>query len=411
VSIKAQQAHQGDSQAANDVVGIRSSIVALTNSERNTNLKIEDVNTKMLQLASLLGHMQREVQVNMGTSVLPGPNEGVQVDGLPIEYYVRKMQRELDVFASRIKSKAVTIGGITFESYDDTFKWVSQYCHEDDWKYVMDMPALYSLVKTDVQGHKALLEEQINSTKAGYASAKQARLSLSFQSKIPDFFGSGRANKTDHQFGEVSTYDKCRSSGSKFGFRASVEDEIRRVKASTTSKMSVQLRNRPEPHRLFLLMLTESVNQMRKFHQILDGQFLRYRKVSGPSSDDDNWLLCGIFGSTVLTGAYEARLIGADAFSDKVDHMCVAMFLWACFQTHPVLQDYIDLEVIAHPEIGAVIVEHLIKTRMPMTMHSSLKSENVELRSQIKALTSIYKKLELRLGRHENYIKTLKDKK
>jgi hypothetical protein len=34
VSIKAQQACQGASQAANDIVGIRSSIVALTNSER-----------------------------------------------------------------------------------------------------------------------------------------------------------------------------------------------------------------------------------------------------------------------------------------------------------------------------------------------------------------------------------------
>jgi hypothetical protein len=91
VPIKAQQARQGASQAANDVVGIISSIVALTNSEQNTGLKFEYVNTKMLQLASLLGHMQRKVQVNIGTSVLPGPNEGIQVDGLPIEDYVRQM--------------------------------------------------------------------------------------------------------------------------------------------------------------------------------------------------------------------------------------------------------------------------------------------------------------------------------
>jgi hypothetical protein len=88
----------------------------------------------------------------------------------------------------------------------------------------------------------------------------------------------------------------------------------------------------------------------------------------------------------------------------------VAMFLWACLQTHRVLQDDIDLEFIAHPEIGAVIVEHLIKTRTPMTMHSELKSENVELRSQIKALTCNYEKLESRLGFHENDIKKIKDK-
>jgi hypothetical protein len=275
----------------------------------------------------------------------------------------------------------------------------------------MDMPALYSLLKTDDQVHRAILEEQANSTKAGYASAKQAHLSLSFQSKIPEIFGPGKANKTDHPFGEVATYDKWRSSGSKIGFRASVEDEIRRVEASTTSKMLVQLQNRPEAHRLCLLMLTESVNQMCNFHQMLDGKFLSYREVLGPSSDDDNWPLCGNFGSAVLTGAHKARLIGADAFSDEVDHVRVAMFLWACLQTHRALQGCIDLEFIAHPEIGAVIAEHLIKTRTPINMHSSLKSENVELRSQIKALTSNYEKLESRLGHHENDIKNLKDKK
>jgi hypothetical protein len=46
-----------------------------------------------------------------------------------------------------------------------------------------------------------------------------------------------------------------------------------------------------------------------------------------------------------------------------------------------------------------------------MTMHSSLKSENVELRSQIKVLTNTYEKLESRLGRHENDIKKIKEKK
>jgi hypothetical protein len=64
--------------------------------------------------------------------VLPGPSEGSQVGGIPIEDYVRQMRKEMDVFAWRIKSEAVTIGGIAFESYDDTLKWVSQYCHKDD---------------------------------------------------------------------------------------------------------------------------------------------------------------------------------------------------------------------------------------------------------------------------------------
>jgi hypothetical protein len=173
-----------------------------------------------------------------------------------------------------------------------------------------------------------------------------------------------------------------------------VEDNLKRVDASTTTKMSVQLRSRPEAHRLFLLILTDSVNHMFKFHQMLDGQFLRYREVLAPSSDDDNWLLCGNFGSTVLNGAYKARLIGADAFYDEVDHVRGTMFLWACLQTHRVMQSYIELDFISHPEIGAVMVEHLIKTRTPMSMHAALKAENVELKAHMKTLSSNLDKLE-----------------
>jgi hypothetical protein len=42
-------------------------------------------------------------------------------------------------------------------------------------------------------------------------------------------------------------------------------------------------------------MFTDSVIQVIKFRQILDGQFLQYREVFGASSDDENWLLCGNF--------------------------------------------------------------------------------------------------------------------
>jgi hypothetical protein len=69
------------------------------------------------------------------------------------------------------------------------------------------------------------------------------------------------------------------------------------------------------------------------------------------------------------------------------------------FQTHRVMQSYIELEFISHPEIGDVVVEHLIKTRTPMSMHAALKAENVELKSHIKALSSNMDNLESRVGR------------
>jgi hypothetical protein len=215
--------------------------------------------------------------VNAGSGPLSAgrhDDNTLMCDGLPIADYVTHIRRELDAVGERIKSESVTIGGVAFESYDDTLKCFTTHCDKDDWKYVMYMPALYSLVKTDGKNLKALLEEQSHSSKAGYASSKQARLYLSFQCKIPEVFGPGKETEMNHPLGDVSTYSKWSPTGNEQVFHPSVEDEIRRVKASTTTKMSVQLRSRPEAHRLFLLMLTYLVNHMFKFHQMSDGQLL-----------------------------------------------------------------------------------------------------------------------------------------
>jgi hypothetical protein len=218
VAVKAQQVCQRAAQATQEVVGVRTSSVSLAAGERNSVTQIAEIHANLFQLVSLLGRLQREVQANAGSGTLPAgrhDDNAMMCDGLLIAYYVTHMRRELDAAGARIKSESVTIGGVTLESYDDTLKWVTNHCHKDDWKYVMDMSALYSLVKTDGNNLKALLEEQSHSSKDGYASSKQARLSLLFQCKIPEVFGPGKANKTDHIFGGVATYSKWRSTGNK----------------------------------------------------------------------------------------------------------------------------------------------------------------------------------------------------
>jgi hypothetical protein len=68
-----------------------------------------------------------------------------------------------------------------FESYEDTYQWVVANCSPEDWQYIMDMPALYNLVRPDGQQYDMILTEESNSSKAADASSAQARLSLSFK--------------------------------------------------------------------------------------------------------------------------------------------------------------------------------------------------------------------------------------
>jgi hypothetical protein len=104
------------------------------------------------------------------------------------------------VVQSRLRSDAAFIGGYVCESYEDTLKWVTTNCSAEDWQYIVNMPAMYSLVRPDGQDYRVRLEEDCNSSTTGYASYTQARLALSFKNKVPGIFRADKRAKNDHHF-------------------------------------------------------------------------------------------------------------------------------------------------------------------------------------------------------------------
>jgi hypothetical protein len=123
-----------------------------------------------------------------------------------------------------------------------------------------------------------------------------------------------------------------------------------------------------------------------------------------------NTLIC-LFAEAAFSGAWKARLLGAESFSETTGlNMRGALFLWDALQCHRVMYDYVDMNFVNHQEISAVIVEHLIKTRVPLEHHQKLKDEVDMFRSTVKAFTSSMDKMESRIGRAELDIKKKKNK-
>jgi hypothetical protein len=160
--------------------------------------------------------------------------------------------------------------------------------------------------------------------------------------------------------------------------------------------------------RIFITLLTDSVQQMLKLNLMMDAQFQLYQQVLGVSRDDSNWILSSQFAESVFAVTCRAILIGSDDFSDT-GYTRVAMYLWDALQTHSVMQGYIELDFIARPEVNSVVVEHLTQTRVPMTMHQALKDEMVGLKTSVNAMTTLVKNLEYKMSRQA--VKLLQDVK
>jgi hypothetical protein len=80
------------------------------------------------------------------------------------------------------------------------------------------------------------------------------------------------------------------------------------------------------------------------------------------------------------------------------------MYLWAALQTHIILQGYIELGFIAHPEVSSVVVEHLIQTRVPMAMHEILKTDMIGLKASVETSVTTVENMESKMARQATVI-------
>jgi hypothetical protein len=130
--------------------------LSLNKSHKAEETKTNQIVGQLHTLALLLNQVQQDVQQHNlkvpNNAVLSEPSPNLMMSqGVPIEDTVLQLQIELQVVQSLLRSDAACVGGHTFDSYEDTLKWVTTNCSAEDWQYVMDMPALYSLVRPDGQ--------------------------------------------------------------------------------------------------------------------------------------------------------------------------------------------------------------------------------------------------------------------
>jgi hypothetical protein len=94
------------------------------------------------------------------------------------------------------------------------------------------------------------------------------------------------------------------------------------LESSLSRKIMVQLVPKEVVNRIFLTLLTGSVQQMLKLHRMMDGHFLRCRTVLGVGCDEGNLILSCQFAEAAFADTWRARLIGSDAFSETGNVRC-----------------------------------------------------------------------------------------
>jgi hypothetical protein len=235
-----------EKQATLDDAALKNQMVGMYQTQRSEEEKLTQVDGKSYQLTWILNQTQQEFrQHNLAPPLFPGPGSPgsgpVMGNGVPEEDDVAQLQLQIQVVQSRLRSDSASIAGHVFGSYEDTLAWVVAHCSPEDWQYVMNMPALYSLICPDGQKNDVMLQEESNSNKAGNASSAQARLSLSFKMKVPGIFGADRSANNVHPFSAISDFSNWESTRIKQGFRYKVEEGVMELESSLCRSVSVHV--------------------------------------------------------------------------------------------------------------------------------------------------------------------------
>jgi hypothetical protein len=159
---------------------------------------------------------------------------------------------------------------------------------------------------------------------------------------VPGIFGGQKVATNGHPFAAIDSYDKWTSTGLKRVFRDQIEEATRTFEGVMSKRMPVHLWHKYNDHRIFLTLMTDSVQQMIKLHQMMDRLFLRYQTVLWTACDEGNWILNSKFSEAVFAGAWRDQLIDADAFGETGHTRCAA-YLWTALQMYRVSQGYIEL--------------------------------------------------------------------
>jgi hypothetical protein len=144
--------------------------------------------------------------------------------------------------------------------------------------------------------------------------------------KVPGTFGADRSANNGHPFSAILDFSKWESNGIRKGFCDQVEEGARALESSLSRSMIIHMIHKVEAHRIFLTLLTDSVQHMLKLHSMMEAQFLRYRSILGPGCDDGNWILASQFVEAVFSGTWRAMSNGDDALKETGHTRC-AMYL------------------------------------------------------------------------------------
>jgi hypothetical protein len=140
MDLTAEQREGKIEQVLREIGGLKREVLQISTLRlgfKDQQTKVTEIYAKLVALSALLQSVNAALLGSTATGY-----HGDLIDGKPLPDVVKTLSLQVEVIQSRMKPQSVHMGGISFESYEDTYRWVCTHLNENDWTYILDMPGL-----------------------------------------------------------------------------------------------------------------------------------------------------------------------------------------------------------------------------------------------------------------------------
>jgi hypothetical protein len=320
-----------------------------------------------------------------------GDNEGAALLGDRMD----KAEDDIKALIGEANTSAISFGGLGLRSAEETRAWASKNPQvAPGFGLFVNCFSILEWISS-VGARADNLSKLKALKKMGMATLAEAKAMNSFDTTLPQvFLGGGVAPlvvmKNETNLPGVKTYTYWSNEGA--GLRSKIGDELKTIREGITNQIQLRLKPGTTGYNLALLDLTLSISWVENLMNFIDDTYVEL--IRSGFSTGSAWSLTTRLVLRVFEDIGLVRAGVSSSFVIDNNLSNATTVLWASFQTHDGMAEYLTMKFKNRPSISSEYVKFLASNsgiEAVGQLTNGLKRMGTEVKEAVGKITSAKK--------------------
>lgn len=314
------------------------------------------------------------------------PTENVGSIAQLLNERLKKMEDEISMLRERTSGDGVSLGRFSFQSPSELRTWLQEHLPSLKFGQFVDGVSIWYFFFGEHKGVDDWLSTVHSSSRIGFPTLNESKVSTSFQNVLPTVFGKG-SDDSPYLPG-LPTASKWDNNDGASGLRYRVSRELPGVSSQLNNYIITASDGDNDARELAQLCLFKSVSFVNDFSAFMTRYYTELL-ASKSYTKDQAWALISRCVKRCFSDMSDVRSTARDARDADSPLSTATQYLWAILRTHQTMGEYLRRNFEDHPSFASVITRFVT--------NNSFQSDFKSLESRVDKVEAALKKVNSRI--------------